>query len=319
MEKAYELGKTFGVGNPNGITVPGYAERHPCVPAEKSYYFNARHLADTLAWWNGYGSKNFDEGLFYYGPTGSGKTSFFRQFAARLNIPVHSITGHGAMEVQDMLGDRTLLDGDIIWQDGALTQAFRDGHVFMVNEVDAIRPDVLVGLNSILEDSELVLTQNGGQVVERHPNFRAVFTANTAGDGDVSGSYQGTLRMNAAFRDRNVFDYMDYLEPEEERKVLDSVCQDIEKDVRDSLCDKMIKAANDVRTVYKGAGTGPQLDVPFSTRALIRWMRMTWYYRALSKQKGDPVHYALDRALANSTNEVNRKALHEIVQRVMGS
>jgi cobaltochelatase CobS len=51
------------------------------------------------------------DGLYITGPTGSGKTSLVEQVAARINWPVQTITGHGRLELNDLLGQWLLLKG----------------------------------------------------------------------------------------------------------------------------------------------------------------------------------------------------------------
>lgn len=55
-----------------------------------------------------------------------------------------------------------------------------------------------------------------------------------------------------------------------------------------------------------------------STRTLLRWAHMTWFFQGKAKQGIKPVNYALDRALANRANPETKSALHEIVQRHFG-
>jgi len=317
-EKRYNIAKTFNVEADASLDVVGYAEDHPMVPKQHPYFFRKDMLGDELAWWSGYDGQSEKEALFFWGPTGSGKTSLWLQTAARLKIPTHATTGHMTMEFSDLVGMKTLIDGDVLWQDGVLTSAMRYGHPCMINEVDAIRPEVLIGLNDILDGAPLVLTENGGEIVNAQPGFRVIFTGNTAGNGDVSGGYQGTMRMNAAFRDRCVFIYVGYTEKDSERKLMSKALSHIPEEVHNLFFDKMIDVANHVRDRYENKNGETPLDVTFSTRTLLRWARMVWYYRGLPATNGDPVHYALDRALGFSTDSVTRQSLHEITQKVFG-
>ena len=85
---------------------------------------------------------------------------------------------------------------------GPLSVAARDGHLLILNESDLMDPSELAGLNDILEGQPLVIAENGGEVIPPHAKFRVFATGNTAGSGDRSGLYQGTLRQNLAFMDR---------------------------------------------------------------------------------------------------------------------
>jgi cobaltochelatase CobS len=317
-QKNYRVGSTFDVDVDEDVTTKGYVENHALVPKTETYSFRKGLLSDVLAWWSGYDGQSTKEALFFWGPTGSGKTSLWRQVAARLKIPTHAITGHMTLEFEDLIGSKTLLDGDVLWQDGVLTAAMRHGHVFLLNEVDAVRPEVLIGLNDIMDGQPLEIKENGGEIVKPAPGFRVVFTGNTAGNGDMTGGYQGTMRLNHAFRDRCIFVYVPYMEADDEKATMEKVCDHIPEEVRDMHFEKMITVANTVRERYEGKTAQEPLDVTFSTRTLLRWARMTWYYRNLPSEMGHPAHYALTRALGNSTDEVTHKALLEAAQRVIG-
>ena len=85
---------------------------------------------------------------------------------------------------------------------GPLALALRYGGLFLLNEIDLVTPEVVAGLNGILDGSPLCIAENGGELVRPHPLFRFAATANSNGGGDKTGLYQGTQRQNAAFLDR---------------------------------------------------------------------------------------------------------------------
>ena len=153
------------------------------------------------------------------GPTGSGKTSLLEQIAARLHWGVHAVTGHGRLELNDLLGQYMLVDGGAMkWIDGPLTLAVRLGHVLLLNEIDAIDPAELIGLNEVVEGKPLTIPQTGAMITP-HPKFRLVATGNSRGGGDQSGLYQGVLRQNLAFLDRFRLLEVGYPEPEDEMQL----------------------------------------------------------------------------------------------------
>jgi len=131
MLKQYSIAATFGISAPASMKVEGFAPtQNVYVPTQKHYVFRKEHLRDVLAF---LGSPNGD-GLYLTGPTGSGKTSLLEQVAARLQWGVHTVTGHGRMELNDLLGQYMLVDGGAMqWIDGPLTLAVRLGHVLLIN------------------------------------------------------------------------------------------------------------------------------------------------------------------------------------------
>ena len=174
MQKVeHPVKKTFGLTDPevsDKLTVPGFDQPGPFTPsADPDYQFRRELISDLLAWLV-CGTR---EGLYLTGPTGAGKSSLVLQVAARLNYQVQRVTGHSRMELPELVGHYTAVGGDLLWQDGPLTLAMRYGHWFLLDELDLLEPGVLAGLNGIVEGAPLVLTENGGEVVKPHPDFRS--------------------------------------------------------------------------------------------------------------------------------------------------
>ena len=86
-----------------------------------------------------------------YGPLGSGKSSCVKQLAARLNYPVFEVTGHGRLEYGDLVGHFTVQNGNMTFEYGPLALAMRYGGILLLNEIDLTAPEVVAGLNSILD------------------------------------------------------------------------------------------------------------------------------------------------------------------------
>ncbi len=308
MIKHYSIAATFGIQAPASLKVEGFEpEQNPYVPAQKPYVFRKEHLRDVLAF---LGSPNGD-GLYLTGPTGSGKTSLLEQVAARLHWGVHTVTGHGRMELNDLLGQYMLADGGAMhWIDGPLTLAVRLGHVLLINEIDSVDPAELIGLNEIVEGKPLTLPQTGA-VITPHSKFRLAATGNSVGNGDQSGLYQGVLRQNLAFLDRFRLMEVGYPDPEDEMQLLAAVVPNMPESVRAS----MIKVANQIRKVFIGGQDGGGLlSVTLSTRGLLRWASLV----ATFKSAPNALAYALDRALTFRAEASEREAIHRIAKDVFG-
>jgi cobaltochelatase CobS len=311
----FDVAAAFGVKAPRGLEIEGYAdETHPNVPPVQPYVFR-QGLNAVLAFLRDAGG----DALLLTGPTGAGKTSLIRQVAARLYWPVQEVTCHGRMEFADLLGGFQLMQGETRFVHGPLAIAARGGHLLIVNEIDLMDPAELAGLNDIVEGAPLVIAQNGGEVIRPHRKFRVIATGNSAGAGDSTGLYQGVLRQNLAFLDRFRVLQVHYPDPESELSLLDQLVPDLPTEI----ARKLIVVANEVRRLFlgesgSGAGTaldsGGELTLTLSTRALVRWARLTVTFRGAP----NPLAYALDQALTARAAAEERTAIHRIAADVLG-
>jgi hypothetical protein len=101
-----------------------------------------------------------------------------------------------------------------IWQDGILTNMVRYGGVFIADEINFTAPDVLVAMNSLLDDDKFItLPENNGEIIRAHNKFHLVAAMNPTGFG-----YQGTAKLNDALKSRFTFTIWYTWSPEIEKK-----------------------------------------------------------------------------------------------------
>lgn len=303
---------TFNVDVPEGMKVAVYNSQpgHTQVPQiDPNYVFKKEYISDLFAW-----LMLGDPSFYATGPTGSGKTSFFIEAAARLSIPLYNVVGHNRLEVPELIGGYKLNDkGGMDWVDGPLTLAARNDAWFLLDEGDLIDPSTLAGLNGITEGRPFTIPETGELVVPG-PNYRFILTANSNGSGDATGLYQGVLRMNIAFLDRFYMSEFDYQEAKVEEQILEAVAPAIPDDMRK----RMVMFANEVRGLFiKG-----EVEVTLSTRTLSRWARLTALLgKAAAKASGSApniLHHTFDRALGFRAEPDTRRSLHEVIQRHFG-
>lgn len=308
----YDVGETFAIPEAKGASIEGFTDTgSPFVPKRIDGYVHRQGLLSDIIAWLKVGE---DEGLLLVGPTGCGKTTGVTQVFSGLHIPVQRMNAHRRLEFADFIGHYTVVDGDMVFVEGPLTVAMRFGQPFILDEIDMLDPGVGASLNTVVEEGYVTIAENGGEVVTAAPGFRFVATANTAGNGDRTGLYQATLRQNAAFLDRFWVVEVDYPEKAQEAVILEKRASGLPSWIRE----KMIDVAAEIRGLFTGEQEGPQIELPMSTRSLVRWARLTLSFQGVAKVGKNPLLHAADRAFLNRTEPETKEAVHGIIKRVMG-
>lgn len=204
--------------------VPVYdygGEKHADVPEiDPDYEFDMKVLGPLL-----WGLVN-NKPVYIQGHTGTGKTSIVHQVAARLGWPIVRVNMDSEMSRMDFIGRDVLTqeNGTTVskFVEGILPQAMQQGCILEADEVDFGRSDIMYAFQSVLENGgSLRITEDGGRIVQPHDMFRIVATANTKGQGDETGCYQGARVQSQAFLDRfQVWVTQEYLMPEKEQKII---------------------------------------------------------------------------------------------------
>lgn len=281
------------------------------APIVKDYAFRKQELQDLLLFLN----ESEGDGYWISGPTGSGKTSLVEQVAARLNWPIWSATGYETFEASQMIGQFKLISEApgvppvMQWIDGPLVLAMKEGGIFLINEIDLIRPDQLSKINDLLEGKHLWIEETG-EKVEPHPMFRFIATANSNGGGDDSGLYAGIQSQNIASMDRYMAGYVDYMDAAEEKALLGRKFPMLPEE----MIDLMVQLANSVRDAFKGVSSEAKVSISMSTRTLLRWAK------CLTVVADHPQQYtrSLDIALLRRARPEEADAIHKMGEAIFG-
>lgn len=216
-----------------------------------------------------------------------------------------------------MLGHYVAIGGETLYQDGPLLVAARNGWPVLINEFDLLPPGTSTGLNSIFDGhGPIVVSENGGELVYPAPGFRKMATGNTAGTGDPTGIYAGTERQNASTGDRFWFVEVDYPPAEVEIELLKRISE-----IPERLGKSMVGVAQDLRKAFTEGGE-LVLDLPFSTRALVRWAQITKMFGGKVFDTGQlqkPLLKAMEVTFANRLEPSAKRAIGELVQAHFGS
>lgn len=168
-------------------------------------------------------------------------------------------------------------------------RALKYGYVCEVQEPTVImQPGVLVGLNSLLEQTGSI-TLPTGEVIRRHPDAVVVVTTNIA--------YEGCRGLNQSVTDRmSLAQDIELPSPEimAQRAMSVTGCED------DVLVGQMVRVVNDMSDFMRKNGI---VDGSCGMRSLIDWILST-------EITGDPYASALYTVVSKATaNEDDRYAL----------
>lgn len=135
------------------------------------------------------------QNVLLVGPAGTGKTSAARAAAAAMGLEFRCISVGPQTSKSDLLG---FVDAGGTYRESLFIAAYRDGGVFLFDEMDAGNAGVLTTLNASLS-GDVMPTPSG--MVARSPRFLCVAGANTYGQG-ASRTYVGRAQLDAATLDR---------------------------------------------------------------------------------------------------------------------
>ena len=139
--------------------------------------------------------------VYLYGPTGSGKSLLAKQVADGLGFDFYVMNS-----VTDEFKLTGFMDANGHYNSTQFREAFEHGGVFLLDEIDASAPDVLITINMAISQREFAFPDKR---VKAHPDFRVIATGNTIGRG-ADSSYRGRTQLDAASLDRFVMIPVDY-------------------------------------------------------------------------------------------------------------
>ena len=173
--------------------------------------------------------------LMLTGPTGCGKTRLIEYMGQVLERQVVTISCHDDLTSSDLVGRFMVTGGDVVWSDGPLTRAVKEGAICYLDEVVEARHDSLAVLHSLTDHRRTLYLDRSGEVVEAPDTFMLVCSYNPA--------YRNSLKeLKPSFRQRFVTVAMAYLPPEREAQVLMS-----EANIDLSVATRLVQCANSIR------------------------------------------------------------------------
>jgi nitric oxide reductase NorQ protein len=218
------------------------------------------------------------------GPTGCGKTRFVHHMAARLGLPVSTVSCHDDLTAADLTGRYLLKGGETVWVDGPLTKAVRNGGLCYLDEIVEARKDVAVVLHPLTDDRRILPLERTGEILEAQSAFMVVVSYNPG--------YQNLMKaLKPSTRQRFVSIEFDFLPRDKEIAIVS-----IESGLPEGKVAPLVDLARRLRVLK-----GQDIEEGVSTRLLI--------YCATLVDAGMPVSEAVRAAIIEPlTDEPDVKA-----------
>lgn len=143
------------------------------------------------------------EPVFLTGPAGAGKNVLCQQVAKALGLKFYF--SNAVTQEYKITG---FTDAMGAFQESQFYKAFKYGGLFMLDEMDASIPEVLIILNAAIANRYFDFPAPIGYV-EAHPDFRVIAAGNTFGLG-ADYDYVGRNQLDAASLDRFAMIRIDY-------------------------------------------------------------------------------------------------------------
>ena len=293
------------------VTVWEWDGVHPHVPViDPSYIFRPEELLRCLY------ALLTNQRAYFYGHTGTGKTTLIEQVAARLLWPFMRVNFDSEITRMDLIGRDTLsTEGGVTvskFEDGILPQAMSGPYILCCDEVDFVRPDVAYVMQRALEGNGLLLTEDGGRVIEANPMFRMFATGNTQGQGDEHGMYAGARPQSMAFLDRfTVWCQVDYLGANDRKKLIKAKVP--------SLTADQLELVHKYSSEHIAAFTNAKIMQPLSPRGMISLAQAIAMFSSMAA-KGDEkgaIKRAFGTTVLDRATSNDHAVMHGIMDRLV--
>ena len=207
--------------------------------------------------------------IFITGESGNGKTMMVEQVCAELKRELYRVNFTPMTDESDLLGDKTLVDGNVVFEEGVVITAMKRGAVLLLDEIDYATAQGFTALQSVLEGKPFLNKKNGEFVVPA-AGFTVIATANTKGKGSEDGRFVGTQFLNEAFLERFAVTIEQTYPPRSiERKILVSELTSITGDSNDEFAGYLTDWADAIRKTFADGGANENM----STRRLVHIVR----------------------------------------------
>jgi MoxR-like ATPase len=202
------------------------------------------------------------------GPTGNGKSTSIEQICAKRKRPLIRINFNNMTDEDQLIGTKTLIDGNVEIVEGPVMIAMRLGIPLLLDEIDAGNSNTLMCLQPILEGKPFYFKLKN-ELIYPAQGFNIFATANTKGKGSEDGRYIGTNVLNEAFLERFAVTFnQDYPDARVELKIVSNLMKSYDC-FDENFAQNMVKWADAIRRTFEAGG----VDETITTRRLIHMVR----------------------------------------------
>ncbi|KAI3655927.1 hypothetical protein MP638_004008, partial [Amoeboaphelidium occidentale] len=197
------------------------------------------------------------------GPTSAGKTTMIEYVASLTNHRFLRINNHEHTELSEYLGTYVFCEktNKLVFQEGVLIQAMRNGWWIVLDELNLASSDVLEALNRLLDDNKEILIPDTGEIVKPSEGFMLFATQNPAG-----AEYGGRKRLSRAFRNRFVEVHFDDIPSDELKTIVSQRC-----DIAPSYASRLVKIYTDLQKLRSTERVFAGKSGWVTLRDLFRW------------------------------------------------
>jgi len=126
------------------------------------------------------------------GPTGVGKTALARTISFHFYQKIFEMEGTSTKQLEEFLINYKSDNANVTPIPAKLSKALTTGGIFILNEANMLRPELLTILIQLTEPGCVICagTRFGNQKIKVHPNFKMILTVNEGyiGTGIISGT-----------------------------------------------------------------------------------------------------------------------------------
>jgi MoxR-like ATPase len=202
------------------------------------------------------------------GPTGNGKSTMVEQICAKHKRPLIRINLNMMTDEEQLVGSKTLEDGNVEIVEGPVLIAMRTGCTLLLDEIDAGSANTLLCLQPILEGKPYYFKLKNEMIVPA-TGFNIVATANTKGKGSDDGRYIGTNVLNEAFLERFAVTFeQEYPSAKIEVKIIKNLMESFNC-LDEEFAETLVKWAEAIRRTFEDGG----VDETITTRRMIHIVR----------------------------------------------